>query len=67
MQYLETDPLMTEDEAVELLCDLNLLTEQDLKELDLYLSSDETIPPDLDSKLQLILLAQVRPPTASLH
>lgn len=65
--YLETDPIMSEAEAVEALHEMGALTDQDLKELDLYLSSDEDLPDDLQTKLEMIQLMQVRPPTPSLH
>jgi hypothetical protein len=58
---------LTEDEAIDLLQELNLLTDAELMAMEIYLGKDLAMPPSLENKLQLILFLQAGPPTDSLH
>ena len=58
---------MTEDEAIALLHELELVSLEDLQQMDHYQEMEVQMPPWMEAKLQLIFFAQMNPLSSSLH
>jgi hypothetical protein len=58
---------MSEEEAISLLHEMELISADDLEQMDHYLEMDAPMPPWMENQMQLIFLLQACPPTNSLH